>query len=57
MIVVANHFVVEVLFYLSLSIAMSSRAVAKRYLGAKVYFDRIAAVVLTALGLRLLTQG
>lgn len=49
-----NHLVVEVLFYSALAIGMSTRAMRDRYLAAKVYLDRTAAVVLGALGLRLL---
>ncbi len=54
--VVVNHFVVEVLFYGILAQAMSTQAVAKSYQRAKIHLDRFAAIVLGALGLRLLFQ-
>jgi threonine/homoserine/homoserine lactone efflux protein len=52
--VVANHLAVELAFYSVFAFAISSRAVSTRYLRAKVVLDRIAAMVLSALGLRLL---
>jgi Putative threonine efflux protein len=52
--VVLNHFIVEVAFYSLLSMVVSTPAVSRRYLKAKVHFDRVAAVVLGLLGLRLL---
>ena len=55
-IVVLNHLAVEVLFYSALAFAMSTPTVSKRYLQAKVYLDRFAALVLGALGLRLLVS-
>lgn len=55
-VVVLNHFLVEVSFYSLLAVAMSIGAVSRTYLGAKVFLDRFAAVVLGALGLRLLLQ-
>ncbi len=51
--VVLNHLVAELLFYTALAFGMSSSAVSKRYLRAKVYIDRTASIVLGALGLRL----
>ena len=51
--ILANHLVVELVFYTALAYAMSSRAVSARYLRAKVLLDRVAAAVLGALGLRL----
>ncbi len=54
LIIVTNHLLVEWLFYLALAYAMSSRAVSQRYLRAKPYMDRSAAVVLGGLGLKLL---
>ena len=53
-IVVFNHLLIEWLFYTALACAMSTQAVSKQYLKAKVYIDRFASVVLGALGLRLL---
>lgn len=55
-IVVANHLLIELLFYTTLSLMMSDVAVSRQYLRAKRWFDRGAAVVLAALGLRLLFQ-
>lgn len=54
--VVLNHLAVELLFYTALAFAMSSSAVSKRYLQAKVYIDRAASIVLGTLGLRLLVS-
>ena len=51
---VVNHFLVEVAFYTTLACCLSTEAVAKRYLRAKAYVDRLASVVLGALGVRLL---
>ena len=53
-IVVLNHLVVEVLFYIGLAFAMSTPAVRNSYLRAKIYLDRTASVVLGGLGIRLL---
>lgn len=54
LVIVANHFLVEVAFYTALAFCLSTRAVATRYMQAKTYIDRVAAAVLGALGLRLL---
>jgi len=54
--VVMNHFLVEVVFYSFLALVMSTEAVSITYLRAKVFLDRFAAVVLGALGLRLMFQ-
>lgn len=54
--VVANHLLVEVLFYTALAYSMSSQAVSVRYLRAKVFLDRAASLVLGALGVRLLSN-
>ena len=54
--VVANHFLMEVAFYGCLAFAMNTEAVRRQYLRAKVVLDRFAAIVLGALGLRLLLQ-
>lgn len=50
----ANHLAVECAVQPALAILLSTKAVRRRYLGLKPLFDRIAAVVLGALGLRLL---
>ncbi|CAN0602615.1 unnamed protein product [Ectocarpus sp. 12 AP-2014] len=52
--VVVNHFVVEVVFYSIVAIAMSRAEVRDRYLSAKVHIDRASSVLLGALGVRLL---
>ena len=54
LIIVANHFFVEIAFYTTLAFCLSTRLVATRYLRAKSHIDRFAAAVLGALGLRLL---
>lgn len=57
-VIVINHFLVEVAFYTTLAFCMSTQVVSKRYMLAKVYIDRGAALVLGALGTRLvLTSG
>ena len=52
--IVANHLAVEVAFYSALTFCMSTEAVARQYVRAKRYIDRIAALILGGLGLRLL---
>lgn len=49
-----NHLVVEVVVYAVLATVLARPAVSRRYLAAKVYFDRTAAVVLFGLAARLL---
>ena len=56
LVIVLNHLAVEVLFYTGLAFAMSSSAVNRGYLRAKVYIDRTSAAVLGALGVRLLVS-
>ena len=57
-VIVINHFLFEVAFYATLAFCMSTQAVAKRYMRAKAYIDRGAAIVLGALGIRLvLSRG
>ena len=53
-VVVLNHVIVELICYTALAFGMSTQAVSKGYLAAKVYLDRMASMVLGALGLRLL---
>ncbi|MFY0618116.1 LysE family translocator [Shimia sp.] len=50
----ANHLVIELIFYSLLAFGMSTTTARTAYLRAKVYLDRVAAVVIGALGLRLL---
>ena len=54
LVIVFNHFLVELAFYTTLAFCLSTEAVARRYMQAKAYIDRLAAAVLGALGLRLL---
>jgi len=51
---VLNHLLIEWTFYAILAFALSTKAVSEKYLGAKKYIDRGAALVLGGLGLRLL---
>ena len=53
-VIVVNHFLVEIAFYTALAFGMSTQAVAKRYMRARIYIDRAAAAVLGALGVRIL---
>jgi len=52
----ANHLAVELIVLSALTLALSTRAVRARYLDAKPVLDRIAAALMGALGLRLLTE-
>jgi threonine/homoserine/homoserine lactone efflux protein len=52
--IAANQLVFEVLFYGALAFGMSTKAARAAYLRAKAQIDRVAALVLGALGLRLL---
>lgn len=55
--VAVDHFVVEMALYVILAFCFSTRAAGAWYRGAKVYIDRLAAAVLGALGLRILTSS
>ena len=52
--IVINHFFVELAFYATLAYCMTTQAVAKQYMRAKIYLDRGAAVILGVLGIRIL---
>ncbi len=54
--VVANHFVLELLGYTLIAWALSRPAARAGYLRAKRWLDRLAALVLGALGLHLIAQ-
>jgi threonine/homoserine/homoserine lactone efflux protein len=54
--VVVNHFVVELMFYMAVAVCAGSASIGDRFVQAKVVFNRGAAVVLGALGVRLLTS-
>jgi len=51
-----NHMVVEWLFYTGFATLMSGAAARRAYLGAKPWIDRAAALLLGALGLKLLVS-
>ncbi|MGU9962940.1 MAG: LysE family translocator [Candidatus Halichondribacter symbioticus] len=55
-IIMINHFFLEVFLYTTLSVIMASPPIARVYLSLKPWFDRLAATVMAALGLRLLWQ-
>lgn len=52
--VAANHFAVEAVVYGALARILGSAAVSRRYLAAKRHLDRLSAVVMGGLGLRLI---
>ena len=54
--IVANHWILEVIFYTVFATALSSARARTGYLRAKPVLDRIAATLLGALGLRLLLE-
>ncbi|MBM2576685.1 LysE family translocator [Jannaschia sp. Os4] len=54
--VVANHLALEAALYALLALVMGTAPVRRAYLGAKLWIDRGAAVVLGGLGLRLLVR-
>ncbi len=54
--IVMNHFIVEVICYSLIATVMSTEMISRRYLAAKAYLDRFSAVILGALGIRLLIQ-
>ena len=55
-IIVTNHLILEIGFYLMLAVFMNTPAVSQWYLRAKVYFDRFASIVLGVLGTRILFE-
>ncbi|WP_299725335.1 LysE family transporter [uncultured Tateyamaria sp.] len=55
-VIVINHWVLELLFYTGLALALSTPHVRRAYLSFKPVFDRIAATLLGALGLRLILE-
>lgn len=54
--IVINHFVVEVISYSAIAVLLSTETMSRRYLAAKVHFDRFAAIIMGGLGFRLLLQ-
>ena len=55
-IIIVNHFIVEMICYTLIAITMSTEAVSKQYMKAKTWLDRFSAIVLGALGIKLLVQ-
>ena len=55
-VVTLNHLVVEWCFYSALAALVGHQAVRARYMGAKPVLDRLAACLMGALGLKLLTE-
>lgn len=56
LLIVANHFIVELCVYTAMALGLSSPPARAAYLRLKLWADRIAAGVMGALGLRLLLQ-
>jgi threonine/homoserine/homoserine lactone efflux protein len=54
--IVGNHFLLEVLFYTTFAVALTTTRARTAYLALKPVLDRIAATLLGALGLRLLLE-
>jgi len=54
--IVANHMMVEWIAYAGFALALSTKSARDGYLRLKPVFDRVAATVLGALGLRLLAE-
>lgn len=55
-IIISNHFIVELICYTIFAITMSTEAVSKQYMKAKTWLDRFSAIVLGGLGIKLLIQ-
>lgn len=55
-VVLANHFALEVIFYSAVALLLSGQHARNGYLRLKPVFDRIAATLLGALGLRLILE-
>lgn len=54
--IVLNHWLLELAFYTLLALALSTPHVRRGYVGLKPVFDRIAATLLGALGVRLILE-
>ncbi len=54
--IILNHFIVEMICYTLIAITMSTEAISKRYMKAKIWLDRFSALVLSGLGLKLLIE-
>ena len=55
-VIVLNHWLLELIFYTGLAFVLSTPHVRRGYIGLKPIFDRIAATLLGALGLRLILE-
>ena len=55
-VIVFNHWVLELVFYAALAFVLSAPAMRRGYVRLKPVFDRIAATLLGALGLRLILE-
>ncbi|WP_299699409.1 LysE family transporter [uncultured Tateyamaria sp.] len=56
MVIVLNHWLLELAFYTLLALALSTPHIRRGYVSLKPVFDRIAATLLGALGLRLILE-
>jgi threonine/homoserine/homoserine lactone efflux protein len=56
LLIVANHFAVEICVYSAMAFCLSTAPARAAYLRIKTHADRIAACILAALGLRLLLE-
>ena len=52
--IVSNHLMVEIVAYGGFALVLSTQSVSQRYMRAKPALDRIAALMLGALGVRLM---
>lgn len=52
----ANHFLLEMTFYTALALVLGFPSLRSRYMATKPFFDRLCALLLGALGLKLLLQ-
>ncbi len=52
--IATNHLLVEIVAYTGIAIVLSTQSVARRYIRAKKWLDRITAIILGGLGMRLL---
>ncbi|MEM8655599.1 MAG: LysE family transporter [Pseudomonadota bacterium] len=55
-VIVINHWLLELAFYTTLALALSTPHIRRGYVSLKPIFDRIAATLLGALGLRLILE-
>ncbi|WP_299612302.1 LysE family transporter [uncultured Tateyamaria sp.] len=55
-VIVMNHWLLELAFYTALALALSTPHIRRGYVSLKPIFDRIAATLLGALGLRLILE-